>query len=180
LINRATNILTSTGVKLRYFPYIKNPWACRFGPGVTVRPRANQGSKITIRFTKNNKVFGGTLFQGNGLIEFGENSYCDSYCIFGVNDRISIGRDVMIASMVSIRDTNHVYESRKKPMNAQGISTRPVTIGDDVWIGHGAVILSGVSIGEGSIIAAGAVVTGDIPAFVMAGGVPAKIIKMRP
>jgi acetyltransferase-like isoleucine patch superfamily enzyme len=49
-----------------------------------------------------------------------------------------------------------------------------------VWIGHGAVILSGVSIGEGSIIAAGAVVTGDIPAFVMAGGVPAKIIKMRP
>jgi acetyltransferase-like isoleucine patch superfamily enzyme len=65
-------------------------------------------------------------------------------------------------------------------MNAQGISTRPVTIGDDVWIGHGAVILSGVSIGEGSIIAAGAVVTGDIPAFVMAGGVPAKIIKMRP
>lgn len=56
---------------------------------------------------------------------------------------------------------------------------KPITIGNDVWIGAGAIVLDGVSIGDGAIVAAGAVVTKDVPAFAVVGGVPAKIIKYR-
>jgi phosphonate metabolism protein (transferase hexapeptide repeat family) len=57
--------------------------------------------------------------------------------------------------------------------------SRPVSIGNDVWIGHGAVVLAGRTIGDGAVIAAGAVVTKDIPAYAIAAGVPARIVKMR-
>lgn len=63
--------------------------------------------------------------------------------------------------------------------NADAISKGDIIVEDDVWIGYGAVILSGVRIGQGAVVAAGAVVASDIPAYAVAGGVPAKVLKMR-
>ena len=57
--------------------------------------------------------------------------------------------------------------------------SRPVTIGHDVWIGHGVIVLAGRSVGTGAVIAAGAVVTKDVPAYAIAAGVPAKVVKQR-
>ena len=85
----------------------------------------------------------------------------------------------MIAQAVTIRDTDHCSDSLTIPMIDQGIVTTPVIVGDDVWIGHGAVILRGVTIGTGSIIAAGSVVRSDVPPFSIVGGVPARILKTR-
>ncbi|MBR76462.1 MAG: acetyltransferase [Flavobacteriales bacterium] len=85
----------------------------------------------------------------------------------------------MIAQAVTIRDTDHNFNSIDLPMIKQGITTSSVLIDDDVWIGHGVIITKGVKIGKGSIIAAGAVVTKDIPAYSIAGGVPARVIKKR-
>jgi acetyltransferase-like isoleucine patch superfamily enzyme len=62
-------------------------------------------------------------------------------------------------------------------IDEQGVSTNPVTIGDDIWIGANAVILPGVTIGDHSVVAAGAVVTKDVPPHTLVAGVPAKIIK---
>ncbi|GAC23344.1 galactoside O-acetyltransferase [Paraglaciecola mesophila KMM 241] len=85
----------------------------------------------------------------------------------------------MIADAVSIRDTDHKHDKIGVPMIEQGIVTAPVIIKDNVWIGYGVTILKGVEIGEGSIVAAGSVVTKNIPPYSIAGGIPSKVIKMR-
>ena len=85
----------------------------------------------------------------------------------------------MMAPEVAIIATNHNYDRIDIPMNQQGHSDKPITIGDDCWIGYRAVICAGVNIGRGSIIAAGAVVTRDVPDFTIVAGVPARVIKSR-
>lgn len=102
----------------------------------------------------------------------------------GINARIhgacAIGANVMMGSDVVIITRNHRFERTDIPMMEQGFSDeQPVTIGNDVWIGDRVVILPGVKVGDGSIIAAGAVVTHDVPAYAIVGGVPAKVIGMR-
>ena len=72
---------------------------------------------------------------------------------------------------------NHNFEDAEKRIDVQGVSTTPVSIEDDVWIGANAVILSGVHIGNHCVVAAGAVVTKDVPPHSLVAGVPAKIIK---
>lgn len=75
---------------------------------------------------------------------------------------------------------DHEMSRRDIPMRLQGDSvSKPVVIGDDVWIGARSIILKGVHIGKGAVIAAGAVVTKDVPEYAIVGGVPAKVIKYR-
>lgn len=107
------------------------------------------------------------------------------YSGIGVNARIhgscEIGSYVMMGENCTIITRNHRHDRTDIPMMHQGFEEeRPVCIGSDVWIGDGVTILPGVHIGDGSIIAAGAVVTKDIPSFSIAAGVPAKVIKTRP
>jgi acetyltransferase-like isoleucine patch superfamily enzyme len=85
----------------------------------------------------------------------------------------------MIAEYVSIRDNGHGFSGLDRPMRHQGYETAPIRIGDDVWIGRGAVILKGVSIGDGAIVAANAVVTKDIPPFEIWAGIPARFLRRR-
>jgi len=92
---------------------------------------------------------------------------------------IVIGNDVMIGPNVILRASNHHYENRDIPINKQGHTGGKIIIGDDVWIAANVVIVPNVTIGRGAVIAAGSVVTKDIPEFVLAGGVPAKVIKTR-
>ncbi|MEZ5766691.1 MAG: acyltransferase [Paracoccaceae bacterium] len=108
----------------------------------------------------------------------GRNSLLGEYCTIGCNDRIDIGRDVMISQAVSIRDTDHTHARTDIAMKEQGITTAAVTIGDDVWIGQ-RTILKGVTIGRGAIIAAGAVVIRDVDAFAIVGGVPGRVVGTR-
>lgn len=134
---------------------------------------------LKVDFRGGNRIGRFTTIQGSGYISFGKNSFCNDFCIFGVNERIEIGDNVMIADAVSIRDTDHNHSNINVPMINQGITTSPVIVGDDVWIGYGATILKGVEIGNGAIIGAGSVVTKDVPSLSIVGGIPAKIIKMR-
>lgn len=86
--------------------------------------------------------------------------------------KIEIGDNVKIAEGVKIRDSdNHSIKGK------EGEDTKPIIIKDNVWIGMNAIILKGVTIGEGAIVAAGAVVNKDVPAHALVGGVPAKVIK---
>ncbi|MEM7726992.1 MAG: acyltransferase [Cyanobacteria bacterium P01_A01_bin.45] len=105
----------------------------------------------------------------NCLIEIGDHSYLGPYvCIAGPGN-IKIGKQCLIASQSGIYANNH---------RDYGLSREGVVIEDNCWLGTGVKLLDGVTIGEGSVIGAGAVVSKDIPAFSVAVGVPAKVIKI--
>jgi acetyltransferase-like isoleucine patch superfamily enzyme len=90
---------------------------------------------------------------------------------------VTIGNHVNLAQGITVTALNHNFEDKELRIDEQGVSTNPVIIGDDIWIGANAVILPGVTIGNHSVVAAGAVVTKDVPPHTLVGGVPAKIIK---
>ena len=90
---------------------------------------------------------------------------------------VTIGSHVNLAQGITVTALNHNFSETDKRIDEQGVSTTPVTIEDDVWIGANAVILPGVSIGTHSVVAAGAVVTKDVPPHSLVAGVPAKVIK---
>lgn len=85
----------------------------------------------------------------------------------------------MISYNVHMRTDMHRYGRISIPMNKQGVSEADIVIGDDVWIGYGAQIMMGVTVGSHSIIGTGAIVTHDIPEYSVAVGVPARVIKDR-
>ena len=90
---------------------------------------------------------------------------------------VTIGNHVNLAQGITVTALNHNFADSEKRIDEQGISTNPVTIGDDIWIGANAVVLPGVTIGNHSVVAAGAVVTKDVPPHSLVAGVPAKVIK---
>ena len=90
---------------------------------------------------------------------------------------VEIGNHVNLAQGITVTALNHNFSDTSKRIDEQGVSTNPVTIEDDVWVGANAVILPGVTIGEHCVVAAGAVVTKDVPPHSLVAGVPAKVIK---
>jgi acetyltransferase-like isoleucine patch superfamily enzyme len=114
----------------------------------------------------------------DGCIDIEENTYVGPYtCISG--HKIKIGKDCLIASHVSIYASNHNFEDTTRPMISQGYSCKGITIEDDCWLGSKVTVVDGVTIGKGSVIGAGAVVTKDIPPYSVAVGVPAKVVSRR-
>ncbi|NCN11103.1 MAG: acyltransferase [Leptospira sp.] len=96
-----------------------------------------------------------------------------------VGGKIKINKYCLIGPNVVFRTANHVFESTRIPIRNQGHNFFDITLFEDVWLGANVVILPGVEIGKGSIIAAGSVVTKNIPEFSIAGGVPAIVLKKR-
>lgn len=92
---------------------------------------------------------------------------------------VSIGDDVMFGQGVFVISNGHVMDRVDIPMVEQGLYGSPVEIGDDVWIGASAIILPGVHIGRGAVIAAGAVVTRDVPAYALVAGIPGRVVRIR-
>ena len=90
---------------------------------------------------------------------------------------VEIGSHVNLAQGITVTALNHNFDDTQKRIDEQGVSTIPVTIEDDVWIGANAVILPGVTVGRHSVVAAGAVVTKDVQPYTLVAGVPAKTIK---
>ena len=90
---------------------------------------------------------------------------------------VTIGSHVNLAQGITVTALNHNFSDPDKRIDEQGVSTTPVVIGDDIWIGANAVILPGVTIGDHSVVAGGAVVTKDVPPHSLVAGVPARIIK---
>lgn len=178
-VNRFELCLSTLVTWIRFGGCISAKGKVWFEKNVQFVPFEINQSLLKVIFSGKNRIGMGTAFQGAGLMIWGENSYCGRYCVFGVNEKIEIGKNVMIADVVSIRDTDHVFDDLSLPSFLQGIKTAPVVIEEDVWIGHGATLLKGIRIGKGAVIGAGAVVTKDVEAYMIVAGVPAKALRSR-
>jgi len=112
-------------------------------------------------------------------IEIGNNVGISAYCYIQVRGKIIIKDNVLFGPGVIIISENHNFSDLEKPINLQGETRKGVIIEEGVWIGARATILDGVKIGKNSIIAAGSVVTKNVPEYCIVAGVPATIIKYR-
>ena len=113
-------------------------------------------------------------------IYLGINSHINHNCCIWAspNSKIILGDNLLMGPGTKIFSSNHGTDLGT-PMNTQPFIEKDIVIGNDVWLGANCIIVAGVTIGDGSIIAAGSVVTKDIPPYTIAGGIPAKSIKKR-
>jgi acetyltransferase-like isoleucine patch superfamily enzyme len=112
-------------------------------------------------------------------VRIGSKTYVGHHCLFYGHGGIAVGRDVLMANNVQLICGNHTFARRDVPIRAQPTEEKPIVIGDDVWLGASAIILGGVTVGEGSVVSAGAVVTHDLPPYSIARGVPARVVGER-
>jgi acetyltransferase-like isoleucine patch superfamily enzyme len=114
-----------------------------------------------------------------GEVEIGEKTVMGQECTISAYQRVRIGDECVIADRAMFIDFDHGVVEVERPIRLQGIYKRDVEVGNNVWIGYGACILRGVSVGDNSVIGTNSVVTKDIPANAVVGGIPARVIRMR-
>ncbi len=136
------------------------------------------GDNVTIAKFSTMQCTGIIKNLGVGL-KIGDNSAIGAYSFLGAQGQILIGKNVIIGPRVSIFSENHKFNDIQTPIRLQNTTRKGVTIEDDCWIGSGSIILDGVNIGHGCVIAAGSVVTKSISSYSVAAGVPARVIKRR-
>lgn len=134
---------------------------------------------ITINCGDNVSIQSGVYILNPEKISFGNNVSVHPMCYLDASGEIIIGNDVSIAHGVTVMSTEHNFVDINKPIKDQGITLQKTNINDNVWIGAKATILAGNKVGTGSIIAANAVVTKDVPDYTIVGGIPARTIKTR-
>ena len=114
---------------------------------------------------------------GKGLV-MGNNSAVGDFCHFGAPGGITIGNDVIMGSFVSFHSENHNFQDSSKLIREQGVNSKGIILGNNIWVGAKVTFLDGCEVGDNSVVAAGAVVNGIFPAHSVLGGVPAKVIKV--
>ena len=140
--------------------------------------RANSDEGITLSHDSVVQDF--SLLNANeGFIELGERSWLGAGSHIYGNGGVTIGADVLIAAQTVINTVSHHADDLTRPINDQGIYVDPVVIEDDVWIGTGARIMQGVTIGRGAIVGANSLVNRDVPGGAIVYGTPARIASRR-
>jgi len=114
-----------------------------------------------------------------GEIRIGAKSVLGQECTISCYERVEIGRECIIADRTMFIDFDHGVVEVERPIRNQGIYTRPVVVGNNVWLGYAACVLRGVTVGDNCVIGTNSVVTKDLPDNAVAGGVPARVIRMR-
>ena len=137
------------------------------------------GNNVSLGYFTHIELTGSLKLLGQGMI-VGNNVGLGSHGHYGSGaGLLEIGDNTIFGNYVSIHPENHNFADLDIPIRLQGVTGKGIKIGNDCWIGAKVTILDGTVIGDHSIVAAGAVVTGKFPPYSIIGGVPAKIIKMR-
>jgi acetyltransferase-like isoleucine patch superfamily enzyme len=147
-----------------------------FGRGLAIQ--IAPGAQV--RFGRFTWIGDGTKIRCHeGLVEIGAKSVIGQECTISAYKHIRIGEQCVIADRAMFIDFDHGMVEVERPIRVQGIYTREVVIGSNVWIGYGASFLRGVRVGDNSVVGTYAVVARDVPANAVVAGVPAKVLRMR-
>lgn len=178
LLNRHYAVLGARWLwlKLRYRGRLRTDGICFFCPGV----KLEIGKHATLRIGRWAWVGHGTKIRVHeGEVSIGAKTVMGQECTISAYQHVSIGRECIVADRVMLIDFDHGVVEVERPIRLQGIYKRDVRVGCNVWIGYGACILRGVTVGHNSVIGTSAVVTKDVPENAVAGGVPARVLRMR-
>ena len=136
------------------------------------------GNNVTLERYTMLRISGTLRKLGKG-IQIGNNTGVGAYSYIGAGGGVVIGNFVSIGQRVNFHAENHEFRDAEKLIVEQGVTSKGICVEDDCWIGSGSIILDGVTIGRGAVIAAGSVVTKSVAAYSIVAGVPARVIGQR-
>ena len=182
---RAKGMLSPKYARLALrFAWLKLRWRGRLvtdglafvGPGV----KLEIGRDAVLRLGRWSWIGHGTKIRVHeGEAEIGAKSVLGQECTISAFQHISIGRECIVADRVMLIDFDHGVVEVERPIRVQGIYKRDVHVGNNCWIGYGACVLRGVTVGDNSVIGTSSVVTKDLPANSVSAGLPARVLRMR-
>jgi acetyltransferase-like isoleucine patch superfamily enzyme len=163
-------------LKLRYRGRLQTEGICFLCPGVHLEI----GRHATLRIGRWAWIGHGCKIRVHeGEVSIGAKTVIGQECTISAFQHVSIGRECILADRVMLIDFDHGVVEVDRPIRLQGIYKRDVRVGHNVWIGYGACVLRGVTIGDNSIVGTSAVVTRDVPENAVVAGSPARVIRMR-
>jgi acetyltransferase-like isoleucine patch superfamily enzyme len=163
-------------LKLRYRGRLVTDGMCFICPGV----KLEIGRGATLRIGRWAWIGHASKIRVHqGEVSIGAKTVMGQECTISAYQHVSIGRECIVADRVMLIDFDHGVVEVERPIRLQGIYKRDVTVGHNVWIGYGACVLRGVRIGDNAIVGTSSVITRDVPANAVVGGIPARVIRMR-
>jgi acetyltransferase-like isoleucine patch superfamily enzyme len=163
-------------LKLRFGRRLQTDGICFICPGV----KLEIGRDATLRIGRWAWIGHGCKIRVHeGEVSIGAKTVIGQECTISAFQHVSIGRECIVADRVMLIDFDHGAAEVERPVRLQGIYKRDVRVGHNVWIGYGACILRGVTVGENAIVGTSAVLTKPVPANAVVAGSPARVIRMR-
>jgi acetyltransferase-like isoleucine patch superfamily enzyme len=176
-------LLVGRGVALRNPQHVTVGRSCVLEDGSEIQGLSRQGiilgDHVTVgsmAMIRPSGYYRRTIGEGMSI---GDHSNIGPYCYIGCSGHIRIGSHVLMGARVSMHAENHNIDRVDVPIDAQGVTREDIVIEDDCWLGGGATILAGVHVGRGAVVAAGAVVTRDVPPYTVVAGMPARVVRRR-
>ncbi len=169
-------VLRWARLKLRWGRRLQTDGICFVGPGVTFEI----GREAVVRLGRWSWIGHGTRIRAHeGEVEIGAKTVLGQECTISAFQHVSIGRECILADRAMLIDFDHGVSEVERPIRAQGIYKRDVRVGHNCWIGYGACILRGTTVGDNCVVGTSTVVTRDVPPNAVVGGVPARLLRMR-
>ena len=169
-------VLRWAWLRVRWRGRLVTDGLCFVGPGVELEI----GRDATLRLGRWSWIGHGTKIRVHeGEVEIGAKSVLGQECTISAYQRIEIGRECIVADRVMLIDFDHGVVEVERPIRHQGIYKRDVRVGHNCWIGYGACILRGATVGDNSVVGTSSVVTRDLPDNSVSAGVPAQVLRMR-
>jgi acetyltransferase-like isoleucine patch superfamily enzyme len=163
-------------LRARYGRRLQTDGICFVCPGV----KLEIGRRATLRLGRWAWIGNDTKIRVHeGEVSIGAKTVMGQECTISAYQHVEIGRECIVADRAMLIDFDHGVVEVERPIRLQGIYKRDVRVGHNVWMGYGACILRGVSVGSNAIVGTSAVVTRDVPENAVVAGVPARIVRMR-